>query len=130
MVVVVMRGFGRGLVTVTGMIGGMGVHHRMGVVRMVIMGVGAIVVVSLRRRAGVLRVVVSSRVGVGVLDRMSVTVLVPVHVRRRSRMPGFRMGLVAVARVVGMLVVRLVLVAHGDPIPRPLHAVFQRQKAV
>lgn len=139
-VVVVRRSRGRRLVAMPGMIGRMGVHDRMGPVRMifvpvvdvpvVVVGVGMGVMMRFGRRVSMVRVLVRRRFGVSVLNRMSMAVVVPVDLGRRGGMAGFGMDLVAMARIVGMLVVRLVLVAHGDPIPQPLPAVFQRRKAV
>lgn len=102
--------------------------------RMPVVGRVAIIVLAVRRRSGMLIVAMVS-VGRGVTviivtmcnDRSGMSVIVAT-ITVRSRMGGGVIltlaGFRAMTRVVAVIVVRLVLVAHCDSVPQPLSAVF------
>ncbi len=105
-----MRGFGMRLVTVTGVIRGVGVRHRVGFGRVI--AVTVIVVMSFDGRSGV-GVVVPPRFAMAVVMIVGSGGLRMTGFRRR----GGRVIVVTVAGVVAVVVVRLVFVAHIDLSP-------------
>jgi hypothetical protein len=85
---------------------------------------------------GVSVVMISLAMTMGLLGRMGggvTMVVVAMRVRGRGRLimsgRGRPVGVIVVTvpGVMAVVVVRLVLVAHSDPVPQPLFAVFQRQ---
>ena len=111
------------LMTVTAMLGRIGIRDRMGVVGGLVVGV--------RERLGVMvRRVDAAMLVVGGFDRRMGVVVVGLWSGVRRRGGELGMGLVTMAGVVAMLVVWLLLVAHLDPVPQPLSAVLQRPSGI
>lgn len=117
-------------VAVAAMLGRMGVRNGMGVVRGHFVAVrdSLVVVIVVVRRIRMAMVVVTMLVMSRPGRSMSLVMALMPGVRRRGS--GLGMGLMTMAGVVAMLFVRLVLVAHLDPVPQPLSAVLQRQSGI
>jgi len=108
------------------------------VVGVIVMGGGVVRVIVMGRRMIVVRV--DDLVAMGIGGRTRVSVVVPVRVmtmivvamivvavgldRGVVSRRGGRVIVVTVPGVVAVVVVRLVLVAHFDPVPQPLPAVL------